>query len=188
LAATNRDLHDAVASGAFREDLFHRLSAVQIHLPPLRQRAEDIAPLCEYFLGAMDYDISILDDSLLATLQTRPWYGNVRELRNAIGHAAVVARGRPLSIDDFPAAKPGRDPAGSRSLEQIITDWTARAITENENLETLYSDLLAAIEPSLFQVVLKHTGGNRAKAAEMLGIHRGTLRDRLRAYGIDDAT
>lgn len=189
LAATNSDLHTAVTSGTFREDLFHRLTGVQIHLPPLRERLEDVAPLCEHFLTAMDYHDTRLNETLLNELRSRPWHGNVRELRNAIGHAAVVARGRPLTIADFPPTKPGRETESEssiNSLEKVIHAWTENAIAEKTGTANLHGHFLAAVEPSLLSVVLKHTGGNRAKAAEMLGIHRGTLRDRLRAYGIDD--
>lgn len=190
LAATNSDLHTAVASGRFREDLFHRLTGVQIHIPPLRHRREDIAPLCEHFLNSMNYQDIRLDETLLDELRSRPWHGNVRELKNAIGHAAVVARGRPLITSDFPPSKPGRHNAtvtSADSLEKVITTWTEQTIAEQINTANLHGDFLAVVEPSLLKVVLKHTGGNRAKAAEMLGIHRGTLRDRLRAYDIDDA-
>jgi two-component system nitrogen regulation response regulator GlnG len=192
LAATNRNLHEAVASGAFREDLFHRLTGVQIHLPPLRERVDDLEPLCLHFLESMDYSDaqSAIDPTLLLELQARPWHGNVRELKNAVKHAAVVARGRRLGIEDFPEPKPGRQRSmTSVSMADTVTEWTRRAIGEGgESMETLHGDFLAATEPSLFQAVLKHTGGNRAKAAELLGIHRGTLRERLRAYGIDDAS
>ncbi|TWT93715.1 sigma-54-dependent transcriptional regulator [Neorhodopirellula pilleata] len=189
LAATNSDLHAEVTSGRFRDDLFHRLTGVQIHLPPLRERIEDIGPLCAHFLEQMSYVENRLDESLLNELQSRPWHGNVRELRNAIGHAAVVARGRPLTIADFPTAKPGRvsEPESpSQSLEKVIATWAEIAIAEKADTINLHGEFLAAVEPTLLNVVLKHTGGNRAKAAEMLGIHRGTLRDRLRAYGMDD--
>ncbi|MCC9642819.1 sigma-54 dependent transcriptional regulator [Rhodopirellula sp. JC740] len=191
LAATNSDLHEDVASNKFREDLFHRLTGVQIHLPPLRDRLEDVLPLCRHFLASMKYrDVdTALDDELLEQLKARPWHGNIRELKNAIGHAAVVARGRKLTIDDFPEPKPGRENAGVspvQSVEKAIRAWTEKAIEESPDTMDLHSDFLAATEPTLLRTVMKHTGGNRAKAAEMLGIHRGTLRDRMRAYHLDD--
>jgi two-component system nitrogen regulation response regulator GlnG len=120
LAATNCDLHQAVSRGEFREDLYHRLTGMQIHLPPLRERTEDIAPLCEYFLAAMGYGPAAIDQGLLEKLQLRPWHGNIRELRNAIEHATVVARGRALTIDDFPAIKPGRDEASVSSDSSLV--------------------------------------------------------------------
>ncbi|TWT92781.1 sigma-54-dependent transcriptional regulator [Stieleria varia] len=196
LAATNCDLHDAVARGDFREDLFHRLTGMQIHLPPLRERPEDIAALCLYFLESMKYTAAdeAIDETLLAELAERPWYGNIRELRNAIEHAAVVARGRRLIINDFPPAKPGRDPSsrnsfGQATLDQMVRQWAKTMLQDLQpDTQTLHADFLAATEPPLFDELLKHTAGNRAKAAELLGIHRGTLRERLRAYGMDEAT
>ncbi len=206
LAATNCDLHQQVGSGSFREDLFHRLTGMQIHLPPLRERTEDIRPLCHHFLAAMKYASleTAIDDALLKQLQQRPWHGNIRELKNAIEHAAVVARGRALTIEDFPPPKPGRDhestsPSQQLQLATAVRDWAEDAIargTPSADVEPdsgpphepLHAQFLAASEPALLEVVLQHTAGNRAKAAELLGIHRGTLRDRLRAYGIDEAT
>ncbi|WP_153559347.1 sigma-54-dependent transcriptional regulator [Roseimaritima sediminicola] len=193
IAATNCELPRQVASGQFREDLFHRLTGMHIHLPPLRERTEDILPLCQHFLSAMDYAAldSAIDRPLLDALEQRPWYGNIRELKNAIEHAAVVARGRPLSIADFPPPKPGRDQdaadAPEAALAGVVRQWTARAIQRCEgDPDSLHADFLAASEPALLEVVLKHAGGNRAKAAQWLGIHRGTLRDRLRAYRMDE--
>ncbi|MCA9133963.1 MAG: sigma-54-dependent Fis family transcriptional regulator, partial [Planctomycetales bacterium] len=111
LAATNCDLPRAVAEQRFREDLFYRLNGMHIHLPPLRERIADIAPLCRFFLSRIRYaSPDSLSESLLAALAERPWHGNVRELKNAIEHAAVIARGRPLRLDDFPAPSGNRQP------------------------------------------------------------------------------
>jgi two-component system nitrogen regulation response regulator GlnG len=192
LAATNAQLHHEVATGAFREDLFHRLTGVQIHLPPLRERTEDIEPLCRHFLDAMNYaDVdSAIDESLLDALRQRPWHGNVRELKNAVRHAAVVARGRALMIEDFPPPKPGREAATDAAdvtLDEVVRDWARKEIDHPSDMGTsLHERFLAAAEPSLLQIALEHTGGNRAKAAELLGMHRGTLRERLRNYGLND--
>ncbi|MEZ6088417.1 MAG: sigma-54 dependent transcriptional regulator [Pirellulaceae bacterium] len=193
LAATNCDLNDAVASGAFREDLFHRLSGVQIQLPSLRDRTDDIKPLCCHFLTAMGYadPESAIDDTLLQHLCARPWHGNIRELKNAVNHAAVVARGRGLTIEDFPPIKPGREghrTSVAESLQTSIQQWAEENIAQaTGDLHSLHADFLAAGEPALLKAVLQHTGSNRVKAAEMLGIHRGTLRDRLRLYKIDES-
>jgi len=191
LAATNRDLHQAMAQGEFREDLFHRLTGMHIHLPPLRERTDDIGPLCSYFLRAMQYaSPQAVDSRLLTALQARPWYGNVRELKNAVEHAAIVARGRPLCIEDFPPPKPGRGsehPSSAKMLAQSVRDWTLETL---QNIDTasgsIHAQFLAAVEPALFDVVLRHTSGNRAKAAELLGVHRSTLRERLKTYGLGE--
>jgi two-component system nitrogen regulation response regulator GlnG len=110
LAATNRDLKQAVAEGKFREDLLYRLAAVSIHLPPLRERREDIPLLCQHFLARVRYPNSdqAIGPELVDQLQRRDWLGNVRELRNAIEHASVMARGRPLVLDDFPSPQLSR--------------------------------------------------------------------------------
>jgi two-component system, NtrC family, nitrogen regulation response regulator GlnG len=202
LAATNCELHSHVAAGRFREDLFYRLNGLHIHLPPLRERVEDIAPLCEYFLQRLNYADGgrAMDSSLLQALQKRDWQGNVRELRNAVEHAAVVARGRPLAIEDFPppqSAPKRSDAAPSETLDEAISRWanarlnpvggaSEAGISQAVTRDGLHQDLLAAIEPPLFRMILEHTRGNRAKTAELLGIHRGTLRDKLRLYGLED--
>jgi len=193
IAATNADLHDAVQEGRFREDLYYRLNGLHIHLPPLRQRPEDIGHLCKHFLGRLNYpDLTrAVDQSLLDQLSVRPWRGNVRELRNAVEHAAVVARGRSLRMEDFPKEQPDRtkDASPSQTLSQAISSWaSAKMAMQSEEDDGLHSELLAEIEPVLFRLVLSHTQGNRAKAAELLGIHRGTLRDKLRAHAVDDTS
>ena len=192
IAATNSNLHQSVAANAFREDLFHRLAGVQIHLPPLRERTEDLLPLCQHFLSAMQYPSAdqAIDEELVDQLKQRPWHGNIRELRNAVEHAAVVARGRTLSVDDFPKPHPGKQTehaSGQPTIKAIIESWTQQAIANPDREEgQLHADFLAAAESAFLKAVLDHTRGNRARAAELIGIHRGTLRERLRNYGLDD--
>lgn len=199
LAATHRDLRNAVAAGTFREDLLYRLTAVTIELPPLRARTEDIAVLAKHFLRRLGYpdpEIAI-NDALVQHLSKHPWLGNIRELRNAVEHAAVIARGRPLDIVDFPEPQKGYVAANEASLESEIERWTWKAI-ESEPSELvaggdpetsapglLYERFLAATEPALIRTILNATGGNRAAAAQRLGMHRATLRERMKRYGFD---
>lgn len=197
IAATNRDLHAGVVEGSFREDLLYRLSAVSIHLPPLRQRPQDIPMLGEFFLRRLGYTraADAISDDLAQTLQQRPWFGNVRELRNAIEHASVIARGRPLSESDFPEPqlRIGSENAIGAQLAPVIESWAREQLSSrsptspgNDKQTTeiidLYDRMLSATEPALFRIALEHTGGNRAAAAQLLGMHRGTLRDRLKRY------
>ncbi len=187
MAATNCDLRHAIEQNRFREDLFYRLNGMQIHLPPLRQRTADIEPLCHYLLSRVSADpASQLSAPLIAALAKRPWSGNVRELKNAIEHAAVVARGRPLQLSDFPM--PAQSPQASDQvcLDEAVRSW-ARPLLQSASAgdEPLHARFLAAAEPALMQITIEHTGGNRVRAAELLGIHRGTLRERLRAYGLE---
>ncbi|WP_182867173.1 sigma-54-dependent transcriptional regulator [Rhodopirellula sp. JC639] len=195
LAATNRDLHEAMRQGQFREDLYYRLSGLHIHLPPLRERLEDLAVLCRHFLRRLGNESAAesLSDELIDALSKRPWHGNVRELNHAVEHAAVVARGRSLTIDDFPPAQLGRDSAAVQPPEASLADAVAAWCKPRLEVDAgekatmgLHADLIAAIEPTLLRLTLQATAGSRAAAAERLGIHRGTLREKLRHYGIND--
>jgi two-component system, NtrC family, nitrogen regulation response regulator GlnG len=213
LAATNCDLREAVAKERFREDLFYRLNGLQIHLPPLRERTEDLPQLCSYFLHLLDYaSADNLASALLDDLSQRPWYGNIRELKNALEHAAVVARGRPLEIADFPlplpptranqianassdmpslsiqsaASNQASSPLAGSVLHQPVRDWAEAVMQQADGQVTdLHERLLAAVEPPLLQFALRQSGGNRAKAAALLGLHRGTIREKLKAYQDD---
>lgn len=198
LAATNRDLSQMVRDGQFREDLYYRLSAAQVLLPPLRERLEDLPDLVECFLQQMGHPEpkSVTSDSFLSALRKRSWQGNVRELRNAVEHACVVARGRTLTSAQLPSAAPIQDhhETSRQTPEQAVHDWTRTKLATAHGSDepssqdlggTLHDDFLTAFEPALLKAVLQATEGNRAAAAERLGIHRGTLRDRLRKYGID---
>lgn len=197
LAATHADLQQAVAKGTFREDLLYRLSAITLELPPLRERIEDIAPLAEHFLMQIGYPNArgAIDPIVLRELQTRSWPGNIRELRNAVERAAVIARGRKLDVSDFPAHfSPLLDTAteteqlARRNIQQWSQDQIAllKAQAEPKTGEIpLYERFLNLVEPTLFRAVLDEVGGNRSAAADMLGLHRATLRERLKRYGIE---
>jgi two-component system, NtrC family, nitrogen regulation response regulator GlnG len=187
LAATHRDLRRAVGEGTFREDLLYRLSAVTIELPPLRSRSEDIAVLANHFLAELEYPSaqSALSQSLVEQLQARPWYGNVRELRNAVEHAAVIARGRPLDINDFPPPQES-NVAQAASTDAVIEAWARSELDQpGDSAQPLYERFLQATEPALLRTVLQQTGGNRAAAADRLGMHRATLRERMKRYGLE---
>lgn len=192
IAATNCNLQQMVAEKSFREDLLYRLAAVSINLPPLRNRKEDLPQLCEFFLRRVGYPspATAISPVVMAELQQRHWWGNVRELRNAIEHASVVARGRALEQSDFPPEQPSRNSLVSGgSLNDAIGIWAEKELTdagsEDDALpQKLYDRFQAATEPALFSAVLKYTDGNRAAAADVLGMHRGTLRDRLKKYDV----
>jgi DNA-binding NtrC family response regulator len=163
LAATNRDLAASMASGAFREDLYYRLRVVEVAIPPLRQRREDILPLARFFVDRFRTKLKLpalrLSPESIGFLTNYPWPGNVRELENAIEHAAILTRDGRLTPDLFPSgivhrtAGPGRS-AGKRSLGDV----------ELEHI----------------QDVLRQTGGNRSQAAEILGISTATLWRKLK--------
>ncbi len=192
IAATNRPLADLMATGQFREDLYFRLSVFPIHLPPLRERREDIPALAEHFLMQPRLpDVAThLSKEVLEEIQSRPWVGNVRELRNAIEHAAIVARGRPIRAEHLPPAATGTGSSGTpdiRETQERIARWTRQEVRTggSEPIEySLYERFLELVEPPLLEAVLQQCRGNRAAAAQMLGIHRATLRQKLRKYRI----
>ncbi|WP_422929565.1 sigma-54-dependent transcriptional regulator [Singulisphaera sp. PoT] len=194
VAATNRPLSDLMASGEFREDLFFRLSVFQIQVPPLRERREDIPVIAGHFLrqarGVEDGSI-VLSDETLRELQSRPWVGNVRELRNTIEHAAIVSRGREIRVTHLPPpSTPGSTGQATRPDQEVqdrIVQWTSQELREAPALpeeHSLHERFLELTEAPLIKTVLEQCGGNRAAAAQRLGIHRATLRQKLRNYGI----
>ena len=165
IAATHRDLQAAIRDGSFREDLYYRLNVVALHLPPLRSRRPDIPPLIDHLLERInrenDTGVTGVSREVLEAFLRYPWPGNVRELRNVLERAVVLNRGRVIHLDDLPAAfraPPEKAPIAGGSL------------VENERA-TIISALQAA-------------GWNRSIAADRLGIHRNTLRRKIRELGI----
>jgi DNA-binding NtrC family response regulator len=193
IAATNRRLSELMAAGEFREDLFFRLSVFQIQLPPLRERREDISALAEHFLKQArlaDAAETTLASDVLNELRTRAWTGNVRELRNVIEHAAIVARGQPIRPEHLPAAAVKSDlatPAPALEIQGLLAAWADRAFRDQTDPAdtTLYEQFLQLAEPPILRALLEKCGRNRAAAAQILGIHRATLRQKLRRYGIE---
>ena len=177
LAATNRDLGAAVASGEFREDLFFRLAVIPIVVPPLRERRDDVLPLARHFLAKFSAEmgraITGWSETVEAHLIHHDWPGNVRELENAIERAVVLARDSVISMEDL--LPPGAAVPGST---------TAEGAAEDADL-TLNAYLDRAAERRI-RAVLTETRGVRVDAARRLGIERTTLYRLMKKFGIDD--
>lgn len=183
VAATNRPLEQLIASGAFREDLFYRLNVVPIHLPPLRERREDIEVLTRHFLAQAASEglpRRGIASGAIEALAERPWRGNVRELRNAVFRLALVARetaiDRALVEETLGAVVPATMTPGEFGLTQSVLAWIETARPRDG---TLYHRALAELERPLFDFAMQRTGGNQLAAARLLGINRNTLRKRL---------
>ena len=166
VAATNRDLEKEVKAGNFREDLFYRLSVVTLRVPPLRERRSDITLLAERFLHRASESVGRrlrFSEEALAVLMAYDWPGNVRELENAVEYAALHARGLEVQTEDLPAKMQGVE--------------VRAAALRSSPLAVLYSDLVSLneLERRYLIHVLEATGGNRTRAAEILGIDRRTL-------------
>src|SRR5579862_3822209 len=197
IAATNADLQEEVAKGAFREDLYYRLNVVNIYLPPLRNRREDVPRLIDHFLdkynAVNDRRLRRISRDMLNILLRYPWPGNVRELENAIERAVVLSTGEdfteellPLPVRMFAAQRRQSQPSESiealsrRLAEQAMSDYDLR---EGE----IYQLVIDQIEHALIERALGRCSGVKTKAADFLGINRNTLNKKVKELGIESA-
>jgi two-component system response regulator PilR (NtrC family) len=173
ISATNRDLEREIEQGGFREDLFFRLNAIPLTVPPLRERTEDIPPLVEHFLkkysGGKRRQFS---GAALAVLMAQPWKGNVRELENAIERILLFTDTEIIADEDLPVEL--------REFVRKAPDATAAIDSGGFELESY----LAEIEKSCIAEALRRTGGNKTEAARLLGLSFRSLRHKLAKYGI----
>ena len=189
VAATNRDLAKFVARGMFREDLYYRLKVVQLTVPPLRQRPEDIPDLAGHFLRMYNEEFGKrfagLTDAALAALQQRRWAGNVRQLRNTIERSVLLEDGAVLDVENlhFDAemeTAPGGDQSGglARRLEAALEEPLP---DDGVDLD----DLVRSFESAMIRKVMTATGNNQSQASRLLRLGRDRLRYRLKAYNLD---
>jgi two-component system response regulator HydG len=171
IAATNRDLDEEIRSGNFRSDLYYRLNVIALHMPPLRQRRDDIPLLAEHFLrriaGVRSEDPKELTPGALEVLTEYAWPGNVRELENAIERAIILTPGREIGVNALP------ERVSERRSEPLVSPRTP----PNPTLE--------AVERAYIMWVLDSEGGNKSRAAEVLGIDPSTLYRKLSRYGVE---
>jgi two-component system nitrogen regulation response regulator GlnG len=185
IGATNRDLKDAVSRGAFREDLYYRFNVVQIKLPPLRERREDVGLLAKHFLKDAEKRFETgkkeLSKEAKDLMLKYSWPGNVRELENAIRRACVLSNGTVIEKRDLLLEE-----ASSFTIKEFLEDKLKRYLKEMTKLENcnLYETVISEVEKALIKIVLNETGGNQLKAAKTLGINRNTLRTKIKEYRI----
>jgi two-component system, NtrC family, response regulator AtoC len=166
IAATNRKVEDAIRDGKLREDLYYRISAVSVHLPPLRDRREDILPLAVAFLkrfaAQANRDLSGFSDEAAERLRSFEWPGNVRQLQNEVQRAVLLSEGK--------------------IVEGV--DLSITSAPSESNGDTSFT-LLEGVERNTIVQMLKETGGNKLETAKRLGIGRQTLYNKIKAYGIE---
>jgi two-component system nitrogen regulation response regulator GlnG len=196
IAATNKPLEQAVAARQFREDLFYRLNVVRIHLPPLRERREDIRLLVNYFLKAFVKDQQHAPKSIapgvIRALEKYHWPGNVRELENVLRRALVVAKGDAILLSDLPPEILGQGPAAGTAVTVSLSAGDGSRASIADMARQLFQwarrdpklKLIPAVERELIIHALKETDGNQLQAAKLLGITRATLRKRVEKFGI----
>jgi DNA-binding NtrC family response regulator len=169
IAATNRDLRESIARGAFREDLYYRLNVVNIHIPPLRERKEDIPLLITAFLAEFSREngkpIDGIDSKARLALHNYSWPGNVRQLRNSIESAVVLCKGNTITLEDLPP--------------------NIRGEASEEYIRVPVGTDLAQVEKEVIRTTLGREGGNKSRTAEILGIGRKTLHRKLQEYGLE---
>lgn len=196
LAATNRNLDEAITAGGFRADLFHRLNVVSIHVPPLRERREDIPLLADYFLTRFASEMHLVKPLFAADavklLQSYSWPGNVRELEHCIRRAVIFTRGYPIQVPDLVLNGHGRS-GGSAGKACICTGEEELQRLVRKYLDTYHGtrgheDLLEQLEKTLLSEAVRRADGNRTRAAQLLGLPRGTFLTKLQKHGLPEAT
>ena len=186
LAATNQDLERLIAAGRFRADLYYRLKVVTIHVPPLRERKEDIPELAHHFLfryaREAGRDVRGFAPDALDLLQRHDWPGNVRQLQNCVQAAVFQTAGHTLLAADLPGLTPAEAaPAPSGGAFDLIATIEAMLRDGSNNV---HGRVVALVERELITRALRHTHGHQAQASDVLGINRTTLRHKLRELGI----
>jgi len=177
VSATNRELEEEVAAGRFREDLYYRLNVIQLALPPLRDRVEDVPLLAQHFIrrfaAELDKEVEGMDGMAFDLLATYPFPGNVRELENLIERAVALARGPVIGADLLPPTV--TRPAARGQATRIAADGV--------DLERLVADY----ERSLLEEALERSGGVKKRAARLLGISFRSFRYRVEKLGIEES-
>jgi transcriptional regulator with PAS, ATPase and Fis domain len=173
VVASNLNLEEAVERGKFRQDLYYRLNVMSFHLPPLRERVQDIAPLVRGMASRFNQkfrkDLFDINPEALAAIESYPWPGNLRQLENVIQHAVLVSSGPELQLQHLP--QPVQEHAAVNSGNGLMT---ADSLLRNRHL----------IERNVIQRVLINSGYSRARAAHALGISRVTLYKKMKKYGL----
>lgn len=193
IAATHQNLEQKVADGSFREDLFHRLNVIRIHIPSLNQRREDIPKLAQHFLICAGKELSvetkILSKEAETYLANHHWSGNVRQLENICRWLTVMASGQEVFIDDLPPEITNEQPVKLNNNGAELGDWRSQLKTWTaQQLASGQSDILAEAMPDferiMLQTALEYTQGHKQDAAKLLGWGRNTLTRKLKELDI----
>ncbi|MDH5544517.1 MAG: nitrogen regulation protein NR(I) [Gammaproteobacteria bacterium] len=189
IAATHQNLEKLVAKGQFREDLFHRLNVIRIHIPSLRERREDIPTLMRFFLSRASKELNvepkILRQDTERFLTQLEWPGNVRQLENICRWLMVMAPGAEIHIDDLPTELRSENETDSavEDWEKSLRNWAASALRQGKN--EILSTSTPRFESIMISVALEFTGGRKQEAAKLLGVGRNTLTRKLKELNLE---
>ena len=188
IAATHQNLETLVHAGKFREDLFHRLNVIRIHIPRMSDRREDIPTLARHFLSRAALELAV-EPKLLKSeteeyLKNLPWPGNVRQLENTCRWITVMASGREVHISDLPPELLSlpQDSAPVTNWEQALRQWADQALARGQS--NLLDSAVPTFERIMIETALKHTAGRRRDAAVLLGWGRNTLTRKIKELGM----
>ncbi len=189
IAATHQNLEERVKAGLFREDLFHRLNVIRIHVPSLRQRRQDIPLLLEHFLARaareLDVEPKTLRPDVAEYLSSLDWPGNVRQLENLCRWLTVMASGREVLLEDLPPEiKESAPAAAGGSWQQALAQWADQELAKGS--EALLDLATPEFERIMIRAAMRKTGGRRQDAAKLLGWGRNTLTRKINELGMDD--
>jgi len=190
IAATHQNLEEHVQKGLFREDLFHRLNVIRIHIPALRERKEDIPLLLRHFLNAAAEELNV-EPKLLRPeteeyMSRLEWPGNVRQLENICRWLTVMASGREILLDDLPPelkATPSGGDSGANDWESALKRWSEQYLASGQN--SLLDIATPAFEKIVIRAALQHSGGRRQDAAKLLGWGRNTLTRKIKELDME---
>jgi two-component system nitrogen regulation response regulator GlnG len=193
IAATHQNLEQRVKDGQFREDLFHRLNVIRIHMPPLRERQEDIPLLAKHFLAEaakeLNVDLKQLDKEAENYLCQLEWPGNVRQLENTCRWLTVMSPGQNIHMDNLPVElkqtnnQVSLDSSRDNNWEDSLRDWVDTLLTNGEL--AILDKTVPRFERIMIEIALKHTGGRKQDAAKLLGWGRNTLTRKIKELEID---
>ncbi len=192
IAATHQNLEELVDENRFREDLFHRLNVIRIHIPKLANRREDIPKLTQYFFKKAAADLEVEPKILLSETEqylcTLDWPGNVRQLENTCRWITVMGSGREVHIEDLPPEmleQQGTE-APSGDWEKNLRNWADQALSRGQ--KDILSEAVPIFERTLIEIALKHTSGRKRDASDLLGWGRNTLTRKLKELGMTQAS
>ncbi|CAI8190256.1 MAG: Nitrogen regulation protein NR(I) [Marinobacterium sp. xm-d-530] len=190
IAATHQNLENLVKEGKFREDLFHRLNVIRVHIPSLNERREDIPRLARHFLShsakELGVETKILKPETERFLRDLTWPGNVRQLENTCRWITVMASGREVLVSDLPPElleSSNERPIVHGNWEQALRGWADQRLFEGER--GILKEAERQFEQVLIETALKHTGGRKRDASELLGWGRNTLTRKLKELGVE---
>ncbi len=188
IAATHQNLEERVKDGLFREDLYHRLNVIRLRLPSLRERREDIPLLAKHFLQKSARELGVepkkLSENALKAMAGLAWTGNVRQLENVCHYLMVMAPGQVIEVGDMPPdLGTGAKPADDKDWLGCLARHVDAKLAHGEN--SILNELVPEFEKTLIRIALKHTGGRRIEAANLLGLGRNTLTRKIQELGME---